>query len=158
MINLIPVQIILVLIAASYTLFSVFMQRKLIDVDRTYSVRARVNALTKELIEMGKKNESKEAMNVKQDELTKLSMESMKNQMKPMFAILPVFVLLYYVLLPREFSAALQVTVFSAAFSYRTFFIITVFILGLVSSLIISLYDRRRLKLKAAQQSPPPMR
>lgn len=144
-------------IALGYAVFSIFLQRKLSNIDRMYEVRDRMNAHTKELVEMGKRQESKEVIAAKQQELTKLATESMKSQMKPMFVLLPITIILYYVLLPMGFpNQNATVTIFSLQLSYKTFFIASIFIIGIVLSVSMQIYDKRRLRIKKQNSTVDP--
>ena len=88
----------------AYAGFSILMQRKLAAVDKMYEIRAHMNHKTKELIAMSKNKEAPEKLSAKQRELTELSMQSMKNQMKPMIVILPVLAVIEYLILPNVFA------------------------------------------------------
>ncbi len=136
------------IIGAVYAVAAALLQRRLIDVEKMYETRARMNSKTKDLMALAKSNTDPKLLSEKQKELTALSMESMKGQMKPMLIIFPVFLILYYVLLPAVFSSGATVTLISYKMSYRLFFIGVAFVVGIVSSLIASAYDRRRLKSK----------
>ncbi len=140
--------VLIVLIGVAYALFSVFIQRRLSNVDKMYELRARMNAKTKELMAMAKANAPREQMSAHQQELTKVSMESMKNQMKPMIVILPVLVAIEYVVLPGIFSASTSFNIFGFVLSYQTFFIVVIIAVGLSISLSMSMYDRKRLRHK----------
>ncbi len=139
---------ILVSIGIAYALFSVFTQRRLSNVDRMYELRARMNKKTKELMVMAKASAPRDQMAAHQQELTKVSMESMKNQMKPMIVILPVLIALEYAVLPALFPSTLTFSVLGFTLSYQMFFIVVIFIVGIVLSISLSMYDRRRLKDK----------
>ena len=138
----------IIAIAFSYALFVVILQRRLTNVDKMYEIRARMNEKTKALNGLVKNNASKDEISQKQKELMEISSESMKLQIKPLIVVFPLFILLYYVLLPRVFNMATTLSLLSITLSYHTFFVILLFVLGLIFSTSFSIYDRKRLKHK----------
>ncbi len=138
----------LALFALGYAMFSVFMQRRLSNVDKMYELRATMNKKTKELMSMAKNSATKEQMAQHQRELTSISMESMKNQMKPMIVVLPVLALIEYFILPHIFSSTQTFNILGFVLGYQLFFIVIVFIVGMALSISFSMFDRRRLKDK----------
>ncbi len=151
---------IIIAFAIAYTLFSVALQRKLVNMQRVYEIQDVMKQKTKELTEMSKNNAGVNELKAKQAELMKLTSESMKNQIKPMIVIFPIFIVVYYLLLPM-FLPALGITagstiasVFSIKLNYRSLFILALFISGFVSSFGLMAVDRsRRKKAKAMQQA-----
>ncbi|MCL5100970.1 MAG: hypothetical protein M1122_03395 [Candidatus Marsarchaeota archaeon] len=138
----------LIVVSLIYVSISVILQRKLTNVDRMYEIRAMVNTKTKALMELSKRNDT-QAMASLQKELSKLSQESLIQQMKPMVVVLGVFALLYYIMLPMLFSSIIStVTFLTFNVNYRTFFVAIAFVVGIISSFAISMYDRKRLKNK----------
>lgn len=142
------IQIELVAVAVAYSLLLVIIQRILINVDKMYELRAHMNKHQTHLMKMVKENASKEEIAEKQKALMAISSESMKMQFKPMLLTLPLYAVLYYLVLPHYFSAVPNITLFSITLSYRLLFIVASIILTLVLQQLISLYDRRRLKDK----------
>ncbi|HUB92774.1 MAG TPA: EMC3/TMCO1 family protein [Candidatus Saccharimonadales bacterium] len=138
----------LLAVAVAYGAFSIVLQRKLINVDRMYEIRARMNQGTKHLTDMMKANADKAAISEKQKEIMDISSESMKLQFKPLIIIFPIFLLLYYVVLPLHFNMAATLTVASVTLSYHWFFVGALFIIGIILSTAFSIYDRKRLKEK----------
>ncbi|MCL5427953.1 MAG: EMC3/TMCO1 family protein [Candidatus Marsarchaeota archaeon] len=139
---------VIIMIGVVYAVFSVYMQRRLSNVDKMYALRARMNKKSKELMAMAKANVPREQMMEHQKELTSVSMESMKNQMKPMIVILPVLLALEYAVLPGMFPQSTTFSVLGFTLGYQMFFIVVIFIVGIVLSVSLSIYDRRRLKDK----------
>ncbi len=132
-----------------YAVFALFLQRKLSNIDRMYELRAKMNQHTKELMEMTKSNAPKEKIAEKQKDLTNTSMQSMKNQMKPMIIVLPVFALVYYFLIPMGFAkSGISVSLLGFTLNYQLLFIAVTFVAGLILSSLFSLRDRKRLKDK----------
>jgi uncharacterized membrane protein (DUF106 family) len=138
----------LVFLGIGYALFSVFIQRRLSNVDKMYELRATMSDKTKKLMALAKSNAPKEQMAQHQKELTDISMQSMKNQMKPMIVILPVLAILEYAVLPGIFPSTFTFSLLGFSLTYQMFFIVVIFIVGLVLSISMSMYDRRRLKDK----------
>lgn len=140
-----PITIELTAIAAVYALFVILLQRKLINIDKMYELRARMNDKTKSLTDLVKNNASKEDISQKQKELMDISMESMKSQFKPLIVVFPIFLMLYYVALPRFFNMTATMTLVSFTISYGEFFVILLFVMGIIYSTSFTLYDRKRL-------------
>jgi uncharacterized membrane protein len=82
--------------------------------------------------------------------VTALLSESMKSQLKPMFVILPIFFVMYYVLFPAIFPSDSTVTLLSMKFDYKTYFIILAFVFGLALSIIMMARDRIKMKKEAS--------
>lgn len=157
MISIVAIE--LIGIGALYALSSITLQRKLINVDKMYEIRAELNAKQKELLQMSKSNSDRESITAKYRELNKLMSESMKNQIKPTFVILPAFLLLYYVLLPTLIPTHPSYTIFPQpinlalitipnVWGYRAVAVATAVIVGIVLSIAFSVYDRKRLREK----------
>jgi len=116
-----------------------------------YDVQESLKAKSNELAEMGKKGTDQQLMLAKQKEITSLLSESMKSQFKPIFVIIPIFLVLYYLALPNLFPSSAMVTFFSMTMNYRSYFILVSFVLGLIFSTGVMIYDSiKRKKLKAA--------
>ena len=104
-----------------------------------------------ELNQLVKSNAPKEEIAKKQSELMPLISENMKTSIRPMLVILPVFFLLYYLILPTTFhSIANEYVPFidSMKLNYLGVFFACVFILGIATSIIIMIYDRKKTKLE----------
>ncbi|MGC9037113.1 MAG: EMC3/TMCO1 family protein [Candidatus Micrarchaeia archaeon] len=142
------VAIALIAIAALYVVFSVYLQRKLVNPARLREVQETIKTKTKELNELSKSNAGAEVLAQKQKELMPLLNETMKMQFKPMLVILPIFIILYYLLLPLAFHGT--VSFFSIKMSYQLFFILFSFAFGIIASIAVSLHDRKMAKAQAA--------
>ena len=101
------------LISVAYVMLSVFLQRRLVNMRRVMEVQEAIKTKTKELTDMGKGGADQASLAAKQKEITALLSESMRSQMKPMFVVLPMFLVLYYLLLPAFFPSTLNVSLFS---------------------------------------------
>jgi len=133
-------------IGVAYTLISVLLQRRLSNPKRMREVQARLRAMTGEMNALARNNASKEEIAAKNRELIPLMKESMNNSMKPMLVVLPLFLILYYVLLP-SIPAALGPTK-----SVQLTFFLTSLVLGLISSVVILFYDKVQTRKEQAQQ------
>jgi uncharacterized membrane protein (DUF106 family) len=142
------IQFELIGVAVAYSLLLVALQRILINVDRMYEIRAHMNKHQTHLMKMVKENASKEEIAAKQKILMEASTESMKMQFKPMIVTLPLYAVLYYLVLPHYFGGVPNLSILSFSLSYRWTFIVFSLILTMVLTQLISLYDRRRLKDK----------
>ncbi len=137
----------IIAIGVAYALFSVILQRKLVDPKRMREIQSKVNQLSKELNAMINSNASKEEISKKQSELMPLMGENMKKQFKPMIIILPIFFLVYDVLLGALYGGVANDTInFLMPLNYKGLFFATVLILGFISSIVILLYDRKKIK------------
>lgn len=147
----IPILLELAAIAIAYVLLTLVVQRKLINYKRIKEIKKEMDSKMKELKQMGT-TATKEMTDAKQKEIMLLTSESMKHQIKGMIIILPISILLYYIALPALFPAQATVTVLSYNLPYKTFFIIVAFVLGLMSTMLLSLYERA----VAKRQQPIP--
>lgn len=139
--------ILLVVLGIIYVAFSTLVQRKVGNPKKLREMQQKLNALSKEMNALVKQNAPKEEIAKKQSELMPLMSENMKTSMKPMFVILPVFFLLYYLILPTAFhSVANQYTIFpllNMKLNYLGVFFACVFVLGIATSIIIMIYDKK---------------
>ncbi|MEM0086864.1 MAG: EMC3/TMCO1 family protein [Candidatus Micrarchaeaceae archaeon] len=147
----------IVLISVAYVAFSVFLQRKLSNVNELYDMQDQMKVKQKELMEMVKNNASQEELAAKQKELMHISGKVMAKQLKASIIILPIFIILYYVALPMAFPSSSTVHISSLSVNYRIFFFYVVFLLGVISSIVLMVVDRRKAKARkqaelAAQQ------
>jgi len=140
------ITLLIVLIAVLYTLFSFVIQRKMANMKKVYEMQETIKQKSKELSDMVKNGAKNEELMLKQREVMSLASESMINQMKPMIIILPLFLVVYYWLLPAIFPTHPTIVIDGAKFAYNTFFIIVVFIVGLILSVSVMLIDRSKRK------------
>lgn len=137
-------------VAVAYVVLSVILQRKLANPRRTYEVQDIIKKKTNELTELSKNKADQAVLAAKQKEITGLLSESMKSSMKPMFVVLPIFLVLYYLVFPNVFSPTLTVQLFSWNLGYKTYFVVIAFVLGFVISTSLMVYDKAKMK-KAAR-------
>ena len=145
--------ILITLTAVAYVLLSVFLQRKLVNMRRVSEVQEIIKKKTKELTEMSKSGADQAALSAKQKEITSLLSESMRSQFKPLFVVLPLFLVLYYLVLPTVFPPPLNISVFSMTLDYRAYFILVSFVLGFILSTVLMYRDRVRVRKQLAQQA-----
>ena len=140
-----------VLIGLAYAIFSLKVQRKLTNPQKTREIQTKIQQLTKEMNEMAKRRED---ITAKQAELMPLFRESMQLQMKSMFVILPIFFIVYYGLIPFAFGAFNNtiIKIYIIPFTYSTLFIASAVIAALILSTIVMTLDRAKAK-RIKQQS-----
>ena len=138
--------IVLVAIGIAYVVTSTFLQRKLTNPKRMREIQAKIQSISKEMNALVKNKAAQEEIAAKQKELMPLMSENMKVSFKPMLALLPIFLLLYYVLLPAGFKSVASdyVVLFGLKLGYLGLFFATVLILGLAKSVVIMIYDRKK--------------
>ena len=134
-------EIVVIVIGAVYTIASVLLQRKLTNPKRMREIQSQVKKLTNELNMLVRNNAPKDQQAAKQSEVMKLMGESMRTSMKPMLVVMPVFLVVYYLILP-----ALLLAIGMTTKNGQSTFFYTVLVLGLISSMIILLYDRAMTK------------
>jgi uncharacterized membrane protein (DUF106 family) len=140
-------EIIILIIAVVYALGSVALQRKVSNAKKLRQTQSKVQKVSKELNEMVKNKASQEAIAAKQKEMMPLLSESMKSSIKPMFVILPLFLVVYYVLVPALPFASGNVK------SVQGFFFIAVFVIGFIAAIILMINDRRITKKEEAMEA-----
>jgi uncharacterized membrane protein (DUF106 family) len=151
------VEIILTIMAVIYTSISIAVQRLLSNPKKMREIQAKVSIMQKEMNAMLKSGAPQEQLAAKQREFMPLLGEQMKNSMKPMLVILPLLFLTYYFIIPH-----IPIITSSNLSGSKTFFFLIVFTLGIVSAVIILLYDRKKSKEEMkllespAQPSPTP--
>ncbi|MEM0150127.1 MAG: EMC3/TMCO1 family protein [Candidatus Micrarchaeaceae archaeon] len=143
----------IIVIAVAYSIGSLALQRKLANPKKMREIQARVKEHTKKLNEMVKGGASKEEIMAKNKEVMPLVMESTKHQMKPLIVILPIFLLLYDVLLPymaTSMGFSKSTVDFIFTMNYQYFFFAIVFIVGMISTVVVMLYDKKKTKEEQA--------
>ncbi len=137
----------IILIGAIEIVVSTLLQRKLVNTKRNREIQYRMNKISKEVREMIKNKEPTDAINQKQKEMMPLASESMRMTLKPMLAVFPLFIFIYYVVMGMFLSGWQKYIVnFIVPMHYRTFFIVFVLIVGMVVGIAISIYDRKKSK------------
>lgn len=138
------------LVAVAYVLVTIGLQRRLANPRKTYEAQDRIKKMTAELTELTKSKADQVVLAAKQKEITGVLSESMRSQMKPMFVVLPLFLVLYYLIFPVVFPTAFNVSLFSMSLSYKTYFVVVAFVLGLIISTSFMAYDKAQMR-KAAR-------
>jgi len=147
------IALLIVLIAVLYTLFSFVIQRKMANMKKVYEMQEIIKQKSKELSDMVKNGAKNEELMLKQREVMSLASKSMINQMKPMIIILPLFLVVYYWLLPLIFPTHPAIIIDGVKIAYNNFFIIVVFVFGLILSFSVMLIDRSKRKREQEQQA-----
>lgn len=140
------VALMVIVIAVAYTAISILAQRKLTNPKRMREIQYRAKVMQKEMNEMLKNKAPQEELMAKQKEFMPLMGEQLKSSMKPMLVILPLLLIVYYVIMPVLPLGAGNLT------SSKELFFIVVFGLGIVSAIVILLYDRGKTKKELAEQ------
>ncbi|MGC8662243.1 MAG: EMC3/TMCO1 family protein [Candidatus Micrarchaeia archaeon] len=150
---MITIELFVALVAILYTLLSFIIQRKVANMKKVYEMQEKIKAKSKELNEMVKSGIKNEELLAKQKEVMGLATESMVNQMKPMVIILPLFLIVYYLLLPALFPNNPTFVFGSFKLTYNTLFILIVFIFGFILSFSFLAIDKskRAKQARAAQ-------
>ena len=139
------------ILAIAYVLASVSLQRRLANPRRTYKMQDDIKKKANELTELTKNKAAQAQIDAKQKEITGLLSQSMKSQMKPMFVVLPLFLILYYLVLPVIIPGTPSVTLFSMTLGYKTYFVAAAFVVGLILSMSLMAYDKSQMKKEAAR-------
>ena len=142
--------IIVLVIAVAYALFAVVVQRKLSNAKRLRQIQAQISNVTKEMNLMMKNKVAEAEIMAKQKEMMPLLGESMKSSMKPMFVILPLFLIVYYVLVPK-----LPLGPSATPTSIQHFFFLVVFVVGIICAVVLMIYDKQQTKKEAAGRGDP---
>ncbi|MGC8669674.1 MAG: EMC3/TMCO1 family protein [Candidatus Micrarchaeia archaeon] len=139
-------EVVIVVVALLYTLLSVGIQRKLSNPVHLQEIQLKMNSLSKELNTLIKSNAPKEQIAQKQKEVMPLMGESMKAQIKPMIIILPLFIVVYYTLIP-------MLPLGFKSVSIQESFFVAVLIFGLITSMVFLIRDREKAKNRLKQNS-----
>ncbi|MEM0106808.1 MAG: EMC3/TMCO1 family protein [Candidatus Micrarchaeaceae archaeon] len=147
--NIAIITISLISIAVAYTLLSVFIQRKLVNPRRMAEIQIIMKEHSKKLSEMIKQGASKEDIIAKQREIMPLMSESVKAQFKPIFIIIPLFFVLYYLLIPQVsmmLGVKSSIQIFSFNLTSQEVFFIGAFFFGIIISIAMMIHDRKMKK------------
>lgn len=142
-------------ITIAYILLANLIQRKLVNPRRLAELQYLIKTKTKELNELHKSNASPEAKKAKADELNAHFMENMRHSFRPMIVMFPFFIIVYYVLLPYAFPSNPNVTIpiLAMTLDYKLYFIYASVVFGILLSLLLQRYDRKKM-LEEKQQQP----
>jgi len=134
-------------IAVAYVVFSVAIQRKLVDMRKMREVQETIKQKSKELNELSKNKASQDVLMAKQKEITSLLGQSMRSQLKPMMVLLPTFFIVYYLVFPAVFTTNPDITLPLLAWTlnYRSYFVMVAFVAGMIISFGLMFLDRIRL-------------
>lgn len=148
----------LILLAGIYVALSIVLQRKLSNPKRLREIQEIIKEKTKELNELAKSRADPKALADKQKELMPLLNETMKLQFKPLLVVLPIFIALYYLILPMAFKpySSARFSFLSLSLNYQLYFVLFTFLFGIIASAVVALYDRAKAKkeLKGLNSGP----
>ncbi len=143
--------IIVAVLAIIYAACTVVLQRKLSNAKRMREINAKIQKVTKEMNQMVKNKAPEAEISARQKEIMPLLHESMKSSLKPMFVVLPIFLVVYYLLLPMlPFAAAANNTK-----GVQGLFFTVVFVTGMVLAVAMMVHDRRMTKLEESASAHP---
>ncbi len=141
------VVLIIILIGIGEIALSTLLQRKLGNPKKAREIQAHMNRVSKELKELIKNKAPKDIVSSKQKEIMPLANASMKLSLKPMIVLFPLFIVIYYVVIGMFLSGWQKYVInFIIPLHYKGFFIAFVLIFGMTVGVIISLYDRKKIK------------
>lgn len=141
-----------------YTVAAAAVQRKLVDPKKTRAIQDKIRVKSDEIKKLMKENAPKEQISQKQSEMMPLMKDSMGSSMKATIVLIPSFLVVYYLIIPFLFgglgSATFKLNILSSVFNleYRGVFFVTVFVLGMITSISILIYDRIRAKKDASKE------
>jgi len=135
----------IILIAIGYSIFSILIQRIMLNQSRLQSAQIKTKQLSKEMDDLIVAGASNEKIDDKRKEVMKIFREMTKMQMKPIIIVFIVFGLLYYLGLPFLFGTPTQ-TFTSYKINYQTLFIFTALIASISISVPLLILNRRKSK------------
>lgn len=153
------IEYVLIAVSVIYALVAVFLQRKLSNMDKMYELQDSIKVKSNELMELTKQGTSKEVLDAKQKEVMSMVSQSMRFQLKPMFVVFPLFLIVYYVALPAVFAPMVGTStfdIFGFSLNYQTLFIAVTFVVGFGLSMTLMSLDKKRLKRAKDQAALSP--
>ena len=145
----------IVIIGVVYAIGAILIQRKLADPLKSIETQLLMQEKLKEIKTLAATD--REAYNQKQQEVSKMMMDNMKKQFKPMIVTFPLFLGVFYLLMPYLFSGfgstTPALTVLSMPLTYSQFFIAIIFIIGMIVSLSLSSRDKKIVKRKLEERN-----
>lgn len=134
--------LILVAISILYAIGSILMQRKISNAKKLRATQAKIQKVTDEMKVMMKNKASDAEIAAKQKEIMPLINETMMSSFKPMFVILPIFFLMYYLLIPHIPFAIGNVK------NVQYFFFLVTLVVGLILGIVFMIRDRKVMKME----------
>ena len=149
------IAIYIVMIGIVYAIGAILIQRKLTDPLKSIETQLLMQEKLKEIKTLAATD--REAYNQKQQEVSKMMMDNMKKQFKPMIVTFPLFLGVFYLLMPYLFSGfgstTPALTVLSMPLTYSQFFIAIIFVIGMIVSLSLSSRDKKIVKRKLEERN-----
>ncbi len=139
------------MVAFAYAIGTFSIQRKLSNPKRNREIQRKIKEHTKVLNKMVKEGAAKDVIMKKQGEVMPLMTESMKNQMKSAFVVLPIFFVIYSFALPYVatylgFASDTTTFLVFSNVTYQSLFFMNVFIVGIIITAFVLYYDRKKSK------------
>lgn len=131
-------QIVILSITLVYVTATLFIQRKLSNMKRVREIQLKITTLNTELKDMVKRNAASEELNAKYRDIMPLMNEQMRAQFKPIFITIPLFLLVYYVLIPALPFYSIDPT------SIKTLFFWSTVGMGGIAAIVILFYDKKK--------------
>lgn len=134
--------IIMAIMGIAYAIGVTTLQRKIVNPKRMREVQLKSQVLQKEMNKLVKEKASQEQILAKQRELLPLMNESIKNSLKPLIIIFPVFILIYDYGIPK------LPFVTSSPGGAQWIFFVSALVSGLVAGIIVYFIDKKAMKLQ----------
>ncbi len=145
----------IVIIGVVYAIGAILIQRKLADPLKSIETQLLMQEKLKEIKTLAATD--RDLYNQKQQEVSKMMMDNMKKQFKPMIVTFPLFLGVFYLLMPYLFSGfgstTPALTVLSMPLTYSQFFIAIIFVIGMIVSLSLSSRDKKIVKRKLEERN-----
>ena len=153
-------EVVVIIIGIVDVFVSIFLQRKIfIDEEKMYKSQIAMKKFSGEMKEMVKNNASPDELRKKQNEMMPLISSNMQFSLKSAIPSLILFLGIYYVALPYVYKAIapayMKATVPFLSFNlnYLTLFLATIFILGIIVAIFISIRDKKNIKKLEAKMA-----
>lgn len=131
-------------------LITTLQRRVLTNPARIAELQLKINAVSAE-VRQHLKNGNRELAMQKQKEMMPHMKESTKMQMKSMFIVMPLSLLIYFVVMPAVFAGSSSYVLnFIAPMGYLAVFFWAALISGIVMSTVLMSRDRKRAKERMA--------
>ncbi len=132
------------------SLITLLQRRFLTNPARIAELQLKINAVSAE-VRQHLKNGNKELAMAKQKEIMPHMKESTKMQMKSMFVVMPLSLIVYFVLLPTAFAGSTAYVInFIVPMGYLAIFFWSALIAGVIMSGVLMSRDRKRAKERMA--------
>ena len=138
---------IVIAMALVYTVIIILVQRKITDPKVIMEAQKEIKRLTDELGALTKNNAPQQEIMAKQAELMPHLNGQIKNQFKSLFVVIPLYLVVYYYLLP---SIPLGFPTIKAE---QSLFFWTSALIGIIYAIAFSIYQKRKMKQEQVSQA-----